>query len=152
MKKLFHFDTSPEGYASDAVVVGCFDHRFELVTQKFLKRLQIASPDRIKVAGGVKALVNGDATGGREFLLQQVRDSARLHGTRRVLLLAHSDCGAYGGLAAFDGDEDREARHHADALHQAASIIGAAMPGLKVECYLLKFDGVFALAAPADGG
>jgi hypothetical protein len=45
----------------------------------------------------------------RQFALSQVQTSMRLHRTQRVMLMAHSDCGAYGGLQAFAGDEEREA-------------------------------------------
>jgi carbonic anhydrase len=45
------------------------------------------------------------ARGRSEFVLEQIRKSIRLHGTRRVILMVHSDCGAYGGLAeGFRGD------------------------------------------------
>ena len=145
VQKLFHFDTPVNAYTCDAAVVDCFDQRFELVTQKYLQRHGIKTPDRIKLAGGIKQLAGNEVDPENSFIIQQLRTSSRLHGTRRVLLIAHSDCGAYGGLAAFNGDPDAEARHHWEQLQKAAGLIGRIMPELSVECYLLKFDGVWGI-------
>jgi hypothetical protein len=38
MRKLFHFDSPPGEYTSEACVVSCFDARFDLAIRKFLKR------------------------------------------------------------------------------------------------------------------
>src|SRR5437899_2538696 len=104
MRKLFHFDSQRENYASDAAVVWCFDNRFTLVLDKFLKRIGVDQCDRIRLAGGAKCLVPTGDDADREFVLKQIRISMALHQTRRVVLTLHSDCGAYGGLAAFGGD------------------------------------------------
>jgi len=48
----------------------------------------------------------------RDFILEQVRMSIRLHKTTRMYLMSHSDCATYGGLAAFEGDRKRESDHH----------------------------------------
>lgn len=111
LQKLFSFETPPASYSCDAAVIDGFDYRFDLVTRKYLKRRGIETPDRIKVAGGVKELaaLEGDP---EIFIRHQLRTSACLHSTRRVLLMAHSDCGAYGGWAAFNGNLEAEAQHH----------------------------------------
>ena len=35
------------------------------------------------------------------------------------MLMVHSDCGAYGGLQAFEGNEEREAANHESELRRA---------------------------------
>jgi hypothetical protein len=69
----------------------------------------------------------------------------RLHGTTRVILMLHSDCGAYGGLEHFDGDTKAEAEHHKAELERATHNLRAAIPGLDVESYFVDFEGVWVL-------
>lgn len=70
----------------------------------------------IRVAGGAKCLATPDPESERDFVLEQIPKSIRLHGTDRVVLMVHSDCGAYGGLAAFGGKPCRRSRCRATTL------------------------------------
>lgn len=147
MKKVFHFDSQTDLYRADACVVSCFDARFELVTRKFLKKRGIWWADPLKIAGGAKAFASPAEESDRRFALGQVRTSMRLHQTNRVMLMLHSDCGAYGGLQAFDGNEQREAANHETELRSGAAFLKSEIPTIEVECYYLKFSGVWALEA-----
>ena len=144
MTKVFHFDSPRDRYECDAAVLWCFDNRFEPAFRKFLKRRGIIQIDPIKVAGGAKCLASPDYEAEREFVLDQIRKSIRLHNTRRVILKVHSDCGAYGGLERFDNDPVREAAHHANELQRAAATLRAAIPNLTIEGYYVDFEGVWA--------
>jgi Putative carbonic anhydrase len=148
VKKVFHFDSQTDVYRADACVVSCFDARFELVTRKFLKKRGIWWADPLKIAGGAKVFASPEEESERSFALGQVRTSMRLHATNRVMLMVHSDCGAYGGLHAFNGDEEREAENHAAELRRAAEFLKSNISEIEVECYYLKFTGVWALDAP----
>jgi carbonic anhydrase len=143
VKKVFHFDSPREHYQSDAAVLWCFDHRFDLAFQKFLKRSGVTITDVIKIAGGAKTLVSPEQETDREFVLDQILKSTTLHATQRVILMVHSDCGAYGGLAAFRGDTAAEAAHHEGELQRAAANLKAAFPDLQVEGYFVDFEGVW---------
>jgi|SRR5581483_3893716 len=143
MQKVFHFDAPRGYYHCDAAVVWCFDNRFELGFRKFLKRIGVVNTDVIKIAGGAKCLSSPERDSDREFILDQIRKSIRLHGTQRVILMVHSDCGGYGGLAAFDNDPRAEARHHRDELLTAASIVATEIPGVQVDGYFVDFEGVW---------
>jgi carbonic anhydrase len=77
------------------------------------------------------------------FVLDQIRTSIRLHRTKRVILMVHSDCGAYGGLGAFKNDASAEAEHLRLELHRAAGNLRAAIPGIAVEGYFVNFEGVW---------
>ena len=144
MTKVFHFDAPREKYQCDAAILWCFDNRFELGFRKFLKRLGVINIDPIKVAGGAKCLASPEQESERQFVLDQIRKSIRLHGTRRVILMVHSDCGAYGGLEGFGGDARREAEHHCADLHLAAANLRAAIPNLEILGYFVDFEGVWA--------
>jgi hypothetical protein len=147
VRKVFHFDSPRERYSCDAVVISCFDHRFHLAIRKFLKRRGIVSPDSIALAGGAKSLASPSSEHERAFVLEQVTTSQRLHGSRRVILMNHSDCGAYGGLAKFNGDFAFEARQHCLELKQAAAVLRQEIPDLAVECFFVAFDGVLEATA-----
>ena len=144
MKKVSHFDAPRERYLCDAAVLWCFDNRFELGFRKFLKRIGVLRSDPIKIAGGAKCLASPGNESDREFVLDQIRTSMRLHGTQRVLLMVHSDCGAYGGLAeGFHGDAQAEAAHHKQELHRAAASLSEAIPGLEIQGYFVDFEGIW---------
>jgi carbonic anhydrase len=144
VRKVFHFNAPRERYQCDAAIIWCFDNRFDLGFRKFLKRIGVANSDPIKIAGGAKSLASPDRESDREFVLEQIRKSIRLHGTRRVILMLHSDCGAYGGLAdGFGGDARAEAEHHQEELRRAAAILRNAIPGVEVDEYFVDFEGVW---------
>jgi carbonic anhydrase len=143
MRKVFHFDSPRERYRCDAAVVWCYDHRFELAFRKLLKRSGIEHADPIRVAGGAKCLASPEQESERQFVLEQIRKSIRLHGTDRVVLMVHSDCGAYGGLEAFGGDAQAEARHHVVELRRAAECLRQSVPEVSVVSYFVDFEGVW---------
>ena len=144
MKKVFHFDAPREKYHCDAAILWCFDNRFELGFRKFLKRIGVVNSDPIKIAGGAKCMASPDHESDREFVLDQIRKSIRLHGTRRVLLMLHSDCGAYSGLAGgFKGDATAEAAHHERELQHAAENLKAVIPSIEVQGYFVDFEGIW---------
>jgi len=143
MKKLFHFDAPREKYQCDAAIIWCFDNRFELGFRKFLKRIGIVNCDPVKIAGGAKCLASPELESEREFVLEQIRKSMRLHGTRRVILMLHSDCGAYGGLESFGGDAAAERVHHREELRLAAQNLARAIPEIEIKNYFVDFEGVW---------
>ena len=150
MQKIFHFDSPPEPYVADAAVLTCFDQRIRLATYKFLKHQGIVRPDMIVVAGGAKTLASPRNDFERDFILEQVRMSIRLHQTPRLYLMSHSDCATYGGLAAYGGDRSREAAHHQLELRHGAELLRTEFPGLKVERFFVNFEGVHAAHASGD--
>ncbi|PYV71772.1 MAG: hypothetical protein DMG97_15215 [Acidobacteria bacterium] len=138
MEKVFHFDSAADPYVADAAVLCCFDQRIRLAVYKFLQKRGILRPDMIIVAGGAKTDFE------RDFILEQVRMSILLHSTERISLMSHSDCATYGGLAAFGGDPEKEALHHKQELHRAAQLIQDKFPEVRVECFFVTFEGIFA--------
>jgi len=136
MQKLFHFDCPREHYQADACVISCYDFRFEAQVRKFLRRQGVEAYDHVKIPGSVKAIAQPDRDSDRDFVVGMVRTSIRLHGTRRLMLFAHNECGAYGGAPAET--------IVADAAKAAAYLAGIE-PGLQIDSYFCDFDGVYAL-------
>ncbi len=151
MQKVFHFDSPPEQYVADAAVLCCFDQRIRQAISKFLESQGVLRPDMIVVAGGAKTLASPRNDFERDFILEQVRMSIRLHQTKRMFLMSHSDCATYGGLAAFEGDRSREASHHQQELQRAAELVKANFPELAVECFFVNFEGVQVVNAEGAG-
>lgn len=147
MKRVLRLDTPRANYQSDAAVVCCFDNRFRLGLHKFLRRFGIQNPDVIRVAGGAKCLASPEPESDREFVVEQIRKSIRLHATKRVILMVHSDCGGYGGLARFGNDAELEREHHRKELERAAEYLREQFPEMEVGTYFLDFEGVWAVGA-----
>jgi carbonic anhydrase len=143
MRKIFHFDSPDAAYTADAAVLCCFDYRISTTVRKFLKKQNIERPDMIVVAGGAKTLASPRNDFEQDFILEQIRMSIRLHRAKRVLVMSHSDCATYGGLAHFKGDRAAEAAHHRAELLRAAELVNKTFPGVSVEPYFVKFDGVW---------
>jgi hypothetical protein len=143
MRKVFHFDSTATPYAADAAVLCCFDHRIGTAVREFLKTQGIERADMIVVAGGAKTLASPRNDFEQDFILEQVRMSIRLHQTKRVLVMSHSDCATYGGLAHFKGDREAEAGHHRGELLRARELLAANFPDISVEPYFINFDGIF---------
>lgn len=145
MKKVFHFDSAAEAYVADAVVLTCFDFRINQAVRKFLRRHGVQSPDMIVIAGGAKTLASPRNDFERDFILEQVRLAIQLHRAQRVILMSHSDCATYGGLAAFQGDPKVEAAHHKQELQRGVDLLKDKFPQLTVEPYFVNFEGVWEL-------
>ena len=143
MRKIFHFDSPADQYVADAAVLCCFDHRISTAVRKFLKKQGIERADMIVVAGGAKTLASPRNDFEQDFILEQVRMSIRLHQTKRVMVMSHSDCATYGGLAHFKGDCEAEADHHRSELLRAGELLTSNFPNISVEPYFVKFDGIW---------
>jgi hypothetical protein len=143
MRKIFDFYSVPAPYVADAAVLCCFDHRIGAAVRKFLEKQVIERVDMIVVAGGAKTLASPRNDFEQDFILEQVRMSIRLHQTKRVLVMSHSDCATYGGLAHFKGDREAEASHHCSELQRAADLLKANFPDISVEPYFVNFDGIW---------
>ena len=61
-----------------------------------------------------------------------------------LVLMLHSDCGAYGGLeGGFRGNARLEAQHHEEELRRAAEHLQKTIPGIGVQAYFVDFEGVW---------
>jgi hypothetical protein len=150
MRRVLNFTSPRERYVCDAAVVWCYDYRFETAFRKLLKRIGVFYADPIRIAGGAKCLVSPLHEGDRLFIVDQIRKSIQLHGTRTAVLMLHSDCGAYGGLAAFNNDSEQEARNHNSDLQKAAAFLKEKIPDLAVKAYFVDFDGIWEIEQAAD--
>lgn len=114
-------------HSCEAVIVTCIDFRFQEYINNWISgNFQPKSFDRVAIAGGVFDL---------DYVLKQIEISHRLHHIKKVILINHEDCGAYG--------ETGTPEKHAEDLKNAAAKIKAQYPELEVEAYYLHLDGSF---------
>jgi carbonic anhydrase len=111
----------------DALVVSCIDFRF----QKFIrdwtdKNLNNQTFDLIGFAGSTKDL---------DTIMKQLDISVRLHSIKKVILIHHEDCGAYGAESTPE--------NHTRDLQKSRGVIFAKYPNLKIETYYLTLSGEF---------
>jgi carbonic anhydrase len=114
-------------HITDAVVVHCIDFRFQKYLDPWLQEhLGHDKYDRVSLAGGVFDF---------EYVMKQVEISDRLHKIKKVILLNHEDCGAYGEAGNY--------KRHKDDLEKAEKRLEKEFSHLKVETYYLHLDGNF---------
>ncbi|HET9721534.1 MAG TPA: carbonic anhydrase [Candidatus Saccharimonadales bacterium] len=121
----------------DNLVITCIDHRFQRVIAKLLKdehRVDIEASDRIAYAGASKAVADGT-------LISNIQISYRLHNIKNIWLIDHTDCGGFGGLKAYEDDEQKEVQAHFDSFSQATEAIKNVLPQLKVNVFVVSLDG-----------
>ncbi|MDO8536805.1 MAG: hypothetical protein Q7R94_01000 [bacterium] len=129
-----------------ACVVWCFDPRFRGTLKKFLSFLGLKERevDPVDLAGGAKWAALDKQKHWKNFLINQIQSSVRLHHAKRVILMTHSDCGGYGGLKAFQHDKEKELKKHARDLKMAARTIKKSLPkNVRIETVFVDFDGVW---------
>lgn len=142
-KQLVAFKTDKEHYQADGAVVWCFDDRFSPALDAFLKAKNIARKDLVCIAGGLKTLASPDSEENREFVLGQIKASIALHHTPLVYLMVHSDCGKYGGLAAFNNNENAEFEHYLTEARKAEDFLKARLDAsVRIQSVFVDFDGV----------
>jgi carbonic anhydrase len=101
--------------------------------------------DIISVAGVVKCLANDKDSVESKFLLSQISLSIKLHHIKRLYILHHTDCGAYGGHAAFNSLEEEEAKHIKD-MQKASEAISELLPEIEIKHILLKIDDDYSVS------
>lgn len=123
MQKIIDIQIQKERYIAAACIVWCFDDRFTPTLDAFIKEKGFEHCDVVRVAGGSKSLASPENESERVFILKQIEISLRLHQAQRIILMNHSDCGAYGGLKSFGGDESTEKIAHIAELGKAKEFL-----------------------------
>lgn len=141
-KHIFMYQTPRGHYRAQAFIVRCFDDRFRAAFEKFLARKKIKKADVESVAGGARIFSSPEKAGDRDFMLRELEKSIRLHHTKRVMLFTHYDCGAYGGLERFRGDEKKQFAYHEGEHKKAKAAVRTKFPRMKIETYFIDSRGI----------
>jgi len=116
-----------ESHECEALVITCMDFRFHEKTVQFIRdSLGITTFDLLTSPGAAKT-VNSDVVG----------LSKKLHGIKRVVIVNHATCGAYG---ISDPQEDLETQ--SKDLKKADAVLGDIFPDLSFQLFFAqKGDG-----------
>lgn len=139
---VFKHPITLEHYTADAFTVRCVDDRFGKSFKLFMDHLGYGRLDPKSPAGGAKVFASPENPETREHYFSEIATSIKLHHARRVLLSTHHDCGAYGGIARFGGDENKELEFHILEHQKARAAVSARFPDLKIETYFIDTQGV----------
>jgi carbonic anhydrase len=91
--------------------------------------------DLVCLAGSQKSFLDNDT---QPAALKQLNISSRLHEVKRVILVAHQDCGAYGGSKTF-ASLDEEFQRYTTDLNATETLIKEKHPNLEVKKFIAKF-------------
>jgi len=118
-----------------ALVICCKDYRYIQPTQRFVRqRLGIRWYDLKATAGGVLSMLDSPRTV-RQWILRDIDLVYRLHGVRKVIVVHHEDCSAYGGSAKL-GDLAQQLRFHRKQLQQAEYVLQRQFANLTINGFL----------------
>ena len=118
----------------DTLVFTCIDYRFAIANQELINETLGLKDnyDHISIPGCIYNLVNPET---RELLFSKFALSVKLHLINRVVVIAHIDCGAYGGSASF-GSEIAENETLTADLRNARALLIEKYPTLEVNLFL----------------
>jgi len=99
----------------------------------------LSNCDVVSLAGAAKNIASLKNETDRSFVLNQINLSKQLHDIQEIILMNHTDCGAYGGKNAF-ASEVEEHNRHKDELNLAKKMIAREHPDLTINTVLAKID------------
>jgi hypothetical protein len=120
----------------------CLDPRFRKQHEQFVSQeLGFDEFDQYVFPGGPKALAN-EATRG-VFLDAIERVSVGLHHVKELVLIAHRDCGAYGGSGFFDskGGAPAEKAAQVEDLKIARGVLLERFPETTIMMFYAEITG-----------
>ena len=127
-------------HACKALVIRCMDFRFISAINEYLESKNLLNHcDIVAAAGAVKNFASPEHELDREFLMRQIDIAKRLHGIREVILINHTDCGAYGGRKAFTSREE-EREKHSEELRAAATMVAERYPSLAIQTLIADIE------------
>ena len=115
-------------HTCSTALLRCIDFRLEPATSEYLQSKNLlGDTDIISVAGAAKDIAQSDES----YPEHQIDLSAQLHSINTLMIMHHSDCGAYGGSAEAGSPEEEKEMHVAEMSKAKAKIL-AKHPDLNI--------------------
>jgi carbonic anhydrase len=119
-----------DAHECEAAVLCCIDFRFWRETMNFVESyFKIKSYDFPKLPGSAKAIIESN---GEDLASSCIEVPCNLHKVKKIIIINHEDCGAYGGSKPFRGDEEAEQEFHEKELAKAFKEIKSIYPDKEV--------------------
>ncbi len=131
-----------KGHECKNLVIRCMDFRFTpyikgLLDQMYADEGGFESYDSPGVgAGASKAIID---QGSRPVVFSSIDIAVQKHQAKRVVVIDHIDCGAYGGSSQFESPE-KEEEFHIIKLKEAGEILKDKYPELEVVLLYQDWD------------
>lgn len=123
-------------HTCSSALIRCMDFRLTDAINKWLEEKGIMNDcDMISVAGIAKAIAVDPQSADAQFILKQIELSIKLHNTKTLYIMHHTDCGAYGGHKAFANLEEEKAKYMVD-MEKARNTIKSIVSDLEVKFVL----------------
>ncbi len=137
-------DSDPS-HEADVLLLTCMDFRFLLEISQLMRGIKY---DHVILAGAALGAVAPAKPDWNQTFLDHLGLAVELHTVKRVLVMEHRECGAYGpapgfGLLPRDPDRNEETRVHKEQVAILAERIPKTM--------MLGFDSLL-LEVPRPGG
>ena len=124
-------------HTCELLVFSCIDFRFQEPLKEFLNKDYKGNYDLVCLAGSVKNFVSGGGAD-KETFLKQVKISKDLHHIKKVFLINHQNCGAYGAELQSGSPEEIE-KHHRDLL-AVREELSVFFPDLQFSLFFVQFE------------
>lgn len=106
----------------DAVVLTCIDFRFWRETLEFVEsKLGLKTFDFPSLPGSAKAI--NECLGEGDLAFKCISVPCELHHAKKIVIVNHEDCGAYGGSGKFEMPEDEQKFHEEELQKAKAKLI-----------------------------
>lgn len=123
-----------------ALILHCIDFRFgEAIKDWLAENHLLNNVDIVSLAGASKGMISPKIPAETEVILRQLEISTSLHKISQVVLMNHTDCGAYGGREAFETAEAEHNQHIGD-MKKTKAIIMEKFSDLDVKLVLAKIN------------
>ncbi len=140
---VYHSALAWDPARSDTVIITCVDGRWQQQIRDFAEHhIKVdAHADVFAVPGGIEPLTLVDLVPKDfNFLRRRLEMVVEGHGTRRIVAIAHQDCGWYRRRQLGPFKLDLQQRQLAD-LKRAATHLRELFPHVAVETYFARLGG-----------
>lgn len=120
-------------YQADATILRCIDERTKSALKSFVEKEGLTRYDDVSIPGSIKALASPASEEEKKIVLGYIASSVRLHHSKKIVLVAHNECGGYGGVVGKE--------YYLAELEKAAAVVANALPEILIEKVLIDFDG-----------
>ena len=119
----------------EAVVITCLDFRFRWQTAAFIRQYLNFEPFDLSGLPGASNRINSKS----KAAVSCFSVPCDLHGVKKIIIVHHQDCGAYGGSEGFN-DAKQEQEFHEEELRKSREKILKMYPDQEVILIYARLD------------